>query len=76
MVHPFVWAVRRTSSLFLGAAFGLATVGAFGAPVHAQAGTVSGTVVDSKSGRPLADARVAVDGGGRSRGLASAATSG
>ena len=65
MVHPFVWAVRRTSSLLLGAAFGLATVGAFGAPVHAQAGTVSGTVVDSKSGRPLADARVAVDGGGQ-----------
>ena len=29
----------------------------------AQAGVVSGTVVDSKSGRPLADATVRVDGG-------------
>ena len=32
-------------------------------PVSAQTGTIAGTVVDGKSGRPLPDASVRVDGG-------------
>lgn len=62
MVHPVVRAVRRVMTPLLGAALGLAVMAASGAPVHAQAGTVSGTVVDSKTGRPLADARVTAEG--------------
>lgn len=62
MVHPVVRAVRRVVTPLLGAALGLVVLAAFATPVLAQAGTVSGTVVDSKTGRPLADARVTADG--------------
>jgi TonB-linked SusC/RagA family outer membrane protein len=62
MVHPVVRALRRVLTPLIGAALGLAWLGLSSAPVQAQAGTVSGTVVDSKTGRPLADARVAVEG--------------
>ncbi|MGE0554747.1 MAG: SusC/RagA family TonB-linked outer membrane protein [Gemmatimonadales bacterium] len=60
MVHA---AARASGRILVSLALGLALV-SFAAPVaaNAQSGTVSGTVVDSKSGRPLADARVAVEG--------------
>jgi len=63
MVHPIVRAMRPFSSCLgaAAAAFLIAT------PVPAsaqtgQAGTVTGTVVDSKTGRPLADATIVVQG--------------
>ena len=60
MGNCFAQALRRVASCFVGLAV-VAT--AFARPVSSQAaGAVSGTIVDSKSGRPLADALIAVQG--------------
>jgi TonB-linked SusC/RagA family outer membrane protein len=63
MVHPVVRALRRFLRPLTGTALGLAVLGAADVVAQAQPGTVSGTVSDSKTGRPLADARVSVENG-------------
>src|SRR5262245_57088856 len=56
--------VERTLRRALALASVAALLGAPGGPatLRAQAGTVSGSVVDSKTGRPLADAQISVEG--------------
>lgn len=61
MVHHVVRAVRRCSLWLTGAGLGLAALGATATPALAQAGVVTGTVVDAKTGRPLTEATVAVE---------------
>ncbi|MFN0178614.1 MAG: SusC/RagA family TonB-linked outer membrane protein [Gemmatimonadales bacterium] len=61
MVKEVVWAVRRWRVLgSVGAAVALLLWTA--ALAHAQAGTIAGSIVDAKTGRPLADAVVRVNG--------------
>ncbi len=57
MVHQVVRAGRRLLALAA-----VAALAGFAPPVAAQTGSVSGTILDSKTGRPLADARVLVEG--------------
>ena len=62
MVHLGVRALRVLLPQMTFGALGLALVAAGAQPAGAQAGTVAGTVLDTKSGRPLADAIVVVEG--------------
>ncbi|MEO8448889.1 MAG: TonB-dependent receptor [Gemmatimonadota bacterium] len=54
--------MRRISQRLVRTVLSLAAFGAVSTAAHAQGGTVSGTVTDAKSGRPLADALVRADG--------------
>jgi len=58
LAHATVGVWRRLGS----AAFAAAVALIFASPMVAQSGTVAGTVVDSKTGRPLADATVRAEG--------------
>ena len=51
---------RRVAAAFIVA---VTAIAGLVTPVSAQTGTIAGTVVDGKSGRPLPDASVRVDGG-------------
>src|SRR5262245_20021823 len=61
MVHPVVRALRRVYPLLAGCAALVLSVGQVGNG-QAQAGVITGTVVDAKAGRPLADATVLIEG--------------
>ena len=62
MVHQVVRAWRRAAPLFLGGALGFALVLGAVDSALAQTGVVTGTVVESKARRPLADATVVIEG--------------
>jgi TonB-dependent SusC/RagA subfamily outer membrane receptor len=62
MVHPVVRALRSVFPLLTGLAGAVAMSVAQVGTAAAQAGVVTGTVVDAKAGRPLADATVIVEG--------------
>src|SRR2546427_3752123 len=62
LVHQFVRVSRRVAPFLLGAALGMAVLPGLAQVAAAQAGTVSGTVVDAKTGRPLAEAVLVVEG--------------
>jgi TonB-linked SusC/RagA family outer membrane protein len=60
MLHEFAWVLQRSARVVSLASLGLALVAGV---ARAQAGTIAGTVVDARTGRPLADATVAAEGG-------------
>src|SRR6266446_5706475 len=62
MVQFVARALRPAAPFLLGAVFGAVALGALAQPAWAQAGAVTGTVVDAKTARPLADAVVVVEG--------------
>src|SRR2546427_398302 len=61
MVHLIIRALRRLAPWSPGAGLGLVALAASASLARAQAGAVTGTVVDSKSGRPIVEASVAVE---------------
>jgi hypothetical protein len=62
MVHQGVRAWRLVGPLLSGGEALFALLAGRPVPAQAQAGTVSGTVLDSKTGRPLPDATIVVEG--------------
>lgn len=61
MIHPVVRAMRFSLGVCLGVAVAWSLTVTFAPSAFAQAGSVAGTILDSKTGRPLPDAAVRVE---------------